>query len=161
MSGGGGKGGESTVRMDRNLSGSAKDALDRAARASKIPYSPNRGVTIAAFTPQQQAAMANASAAAEAFGMAGGNPAAMPATETNAMGIEGYSTGALYDEMRDKSLSPTLQAAIDKFFISRNGGTAGAQQGSAGGGGVIDLIKLLTNDYKEKNDSKVYAGAGK
>jgi hypothetical protein len=123
MSGGGGKGGQSKQSIDPRLAAASAEALTRAADASKIPYSPNRGVTIAAFTPQQEAAMRNTSAASTAFGLDGGSMAAMPAVETSASGVRGYSTGADFDEMVKRSLSPEIIAAIDGMFKKGGGGS--------------------------------------
>lgn len=51
----------------------------------------NRGVTIAGFTPTQEAAFNNQSTAAKAFGMAAPESTGLPKTTTSASGIEGYS----------------------------------------------------------------------
>lgn len=130
--GGGGKGGETQQQIDPALTAAARDGLDLAAAGAAIPYSPNRGVQFAAFTPQQEAAMQGADDAAAAFGLPStGNPvsAGIPAAETNAAGVKGYSTGAAYDEMKNKSMSPGLQAAIAKLFADPN---TGAFKGPSG-----------------------------
>ena len=131
MGGGGGKGGESQQQIDPALTAAARDGLDLAAAGAAIPYSPNRGVQFAAFTPQQTAAMEGADDAAAAFGLptGGGAGAAMPAAETNAQGIRGYSTGAAYDEMKNKSMAPGLQAAIAKLFADPRTGAFNGPQG--------------------------------
>lgn len=143
---GGGKGGESRQQIDPALTAAARDALDFAYAGAAIPYSPNRGVTIAGFTPQQLAAFNSSNEAAEAFGLATGE-VSLPATETAANGIQGYSTGELYDENRDASVSPGLQRAISQLFANpRTGAFSGpggplfrgeyaAMPATAGGGG--------------------------
>jgi hypothetical protein len=140
MSGGGGKGGETQQRIDPRLADASAKVLERAEAASKIPYSPNRGVTIAAFTPQQKAAMANASDAAEAFGMEGGAAPNMPKTETSATGIRGYSTGKEYDDMVAKSLSPELQAAINSFFSVKGAPAAETPEAPAKKGFTLEKV---------------------
>jgi hypothetical protein len=118
MAGGGGKGGTQSQEIDPGLTAAARDALDFSAAAAALPYSPNRGVQIAGFTPQQEAAFANSDAAAGALGLATGGRPTMPALETSANGIKGYSTGANFDEIKNKSMSPELQEAMAKLFAN-------------------------------------------
>lgn len=112
MSGGGGKGGkqETQVRLDPRLEEGAAKAVAGALMAAGLDYTPNRGATIAAFTPQQLAAFQGADQAASAFGLPTGGGSPMPTPETNSMGIQGYSTGGIYDENLAKSVSPEQQA---------------------------------------------------
>lgn len=147
MGGGGGKGGETQQQIDPALTAAARDALDLAAAGAALPYSPNRGVQFAAFTPQQTAAMEGANDAAEAFGMPAASASGMPPPETNAQGIAGYSTGASFDEMKNKSIAPGLQQALAKLFADPNTGQFDGPKGplfkgkyakmpkTAGGGG--------------------------
>lgn len=147
MGGGGGKGGESKQQIDPALTAAARDALDFAAAGAAVPYSPNRGVQFAAFTPQQIAAMENTSDASEAFGMDGGGGVTLPAPETSASGIAGYSTAKDFDEMKNKSMAPGLQEAIAKLFANPTTGEFNGPKGplfrgkyakmpaTAGGGG--------------------------
>ena len=132
MSGGGGKGGSQTqtTQMDPALTAAARDGLDMAAAAAAIPYSPNRGVQIASFTPQQKAAFAGADAASGAFGLGTVGPAAMPEEFTTASGIKGYKTGADFDEMRDASYSAGLQGEIAKLFADPETGAFSGPGGS-------------------------------
>ena len=119
MSGGGGKGGSSnsSQQIDPGLTAAARDALDFASAGAAMPFSANRGVQIAGFTPQQEAGMAAADTAAAAFGLPStGGVTGMPATETSATGIQGYSTGGEFDAMRDASMSPGLQDALAQLF---------------------------------------------
>lgn len=122
MSGGGGKGGQTQTQIDPALAAAARDAIEFAGAAAAIPYSPNRGVQIADFTPQQKAAMESSNMAAAAFGMPTGAAPAMPAVETSAGGIRGFSTGAEFDAMKNKSVTPGLQAAIAQLFANPNTG---------------------------------------
>jgi hypothetical protein len=129
MGGGGGKGGEKKQQIDPALTAASRDALDFAAAGAAVPYSPNRGVQFAAFTPQQEAAMANTSAASEAFGLAGGGGPQMPQKEVSASGIEGYSTGADFDQMKNASMAPGLQAALEKLFADPETGAFNGPSG--------------------------------
>lgn len=129
MSGGGGKGGQSTQQMDKGLTAAARDALDLAAAGAALPYSPNKGVQFAAFTPQQEAAMQGANAAASAFGMPTAAGPALPAAEVSSSGIKGYSTAKDYEGMKDASMSAGLQDAIAKLFADPNTGEFSGPKG--------------------------------
>lgn len=139
MAGGGGKGGttETTTRLDPRLEEGAASAVAGALQSAGLDYAPNRGMTIAAFTPQQQAAFQGANEAAAAFGLPTGG-VNMPTPETSS-GIEGYSTGGLYDEMLKKSITPEQQAergTILDFYSQRGQKIKGMQGlGPTGGGG--------------------------
>lgn len=124
MSGGGAKGGTQTQtnEIDPALTAAARDALDMASAAAAIPYSPNRGIQIAAFTPQQEAAFAGSNQAARAFGMSPAAELSMPNVQTTASGVRGYSTGADYDQALNQSVSPELQQSISALFASPDGG---------------------------------------
>jgi len=159
MSGGGGKGGQSQQSIDPRLAAASSAAIDRATAASKLPYAPNRGVTIAAFTPQQEAAMRNTGAAATAFGMEGSTASGMPPPETSASGIRGYSTGKDYDEMIAKSLSPELQAAINNFFSVTAG--AGGKKSSGSGDKPMSIKQGLMNTMGLNSGGMPAFGEGK
>lgn len=138
---GGGKGGQQSTKVDPMLKQAARDVLDFGAAAAAVPFSPNRGVQFAAFTPQQEAGMGAANDAASAFGMRTAEPLAMPQAYTTASGITGYATGADYDEMRNASMSPELQAAINALFADPvtgqfNGPGGPLMQANYGGGGA-------------------------
>lgn len=102
MGGGGGKGGSqsTSVEIPAWLEDAAKSGLARGQQAAGIGYVPYRGPDVAALTPLQEAAMANTSAASSAFGL-GASPmpgAGMPAAQTFAGGVQGYSSAPLYDQ---------------------------------------------------------------
>lgn len=111
--GGGGKSRkvESTqnVNLPPGLEQGANEVLAAGLRSASLPYSPNRGVTVAAFTPQQVKAMQGANTQAEAFGLEAA-PIAYPTPEVSDQGILGYSTGAMYDKMVDRSTTPEQRA---------------------------------------------------
>jgi hypothetical protein len=102
MAGGGGKGGSTSteVSIPAWLEQAAQSGLARGTQAAGIGYVPYRGPDIAALTPMQEAAMANTSAASSAFGL-GASPmpgAGMPAAQTFAGGVRGYSSAPIYDQ---------------------------------------------------------------
>ena len=129
---GGGKGGTKSQEIDPGLTAAARDALDFAAASAAVPYSPNMGVQFAAFTPQQQAAFQGANSAATAFGLPSAGPTSMPKPQTSASGIQGYSTAADYQQIKNQSMSSGLQAALDALFADRT--TRGASQTPQNGG---------------------------
>lgn len=110
----GGKGGSSTTKVELppELQQGAAEVLAAGLRSASLPYSPNRGVTVAAFTPQQKQAMRGATRGARAFGLArdGKVDFGLPQAQRNDMGIKGYSTAPLYDEMINQSITPERQA---------------------------------------------------
>jgi hypothetical protein len=102
MAGGGGKGGSqsTSVEIPAWLEQAAQSGLARGTQAAGIGYVPYRGPDVAALTPMQEAAMANTSAASSAFGL-GASPmpgAGMPAAQTFAGGVRGYSSAPIYDQ---------------------------------------------------------------
>ena len=119
---GGGKGGETSQEIDPSLTAAARDALDFAAAGAAVPFSPNRGVTIADFTPQQKAAMQTSNVAANAFGLPTAATTGMPAAQTSATGITGFSSAAEFDSMKNKSMSTGLQSALAKLFADPSTG---------------------------------------
>lgn len=139
MGGGGGKGGKSSteVSIPAWLEQAAQSGLARGEQAAGIGYVPYRGPDVAALTPMQEAAMANTSAASSAFGF-GASPmpgAGMPAAQTFAGGVRGYSSAPLYDQavnelkMRDpaqyaKLMTPFTQAAPFSIASMPMGGGA-------------------------------------
>jgi len=140
---GGGKGGEQTTtqRLDPRLEQGAASAVAGALQSAGLDYSPNRGVAIAGFTPQQKAAFEGADQAASAFGVptSGGN-LGIPETQTEqASGIEGYATGGIYDNMKDASISQEQQVErqgiLDYYTAEGQKISTMKGLGSAGGGG--------------------------
>lgn len=143
MAGGGGKGGKTTERMELppELQKASVGALGGGMAAASLPYAPNRGVSIAAFTPQEMAAFQGANSAASAFGLpTGGVFDTLPKAERGAGGIAGYSTGALYDQIKNQSMSPQEQQARSNILsgygnIAEQLGFATGMGGSGKGGG--------------------------
>lgn len=138
MSGGGGKGGSTTseVKVPEWLNSAAQGNVAKAQEMSKIGYADYRGPDVAAFTPMQQAAFANTSGAANAFGLASSpGMAGMPAPTTYAGGVQGYSSAPIYDQAKAEMmrLNPAQFAAINAPFIN---GQTGAQPGGVYGGGA-------------------------
>lgn len=96
----GGKGGTETQQaaIPAYIEHYAKQNLHRAAQVAQLGYQPYYGPDVAALTPFQHAAMDNNRAAAGAFGMAA--PAVntlMDAPTEYAGGVQGYSSGPIFD----------------------------------------------------------------
>ena len=134
MSGGGGKGGSQTqkVEIPEWLKGPVVENLARAKDVSQLDYMPYMGPSVAAFTPMQEAAFRNTSQAAGAFGMAGGGMTGMegmPVAEEFAGGVRGYSDFPIYEQARNlyAQYDPATFAARNALF----GGGATADSGGA------------------------------
>lgn len=118
----GGKGGSQTsqVQLPKWLETAAQDALARGQKTADIGYMPYYGPDVAALTPMQTAAMNNTNAGATAFGM--GAPtdamAGAPQAQTFAGGVQGYSSGGLYDQALAelKARNPQQFAAYQNLY---------------------------------------------
>ena len=112
MSGSGGKGGTTVneQQIDPRLAAGSAAAVSGALQAAGLDYAPNRGETIAAFTPQQEAAFRGANEAAAAFGLPTGGVSLPPPNIDPVTGMATYSTGSLYDANVASSMTPEQQA---------------------------------------------------
>lgn len=142
MSGNGGKGGSTTESqsIDPKLAAGGAHILSSAFESASQPYRPNKGTTIAAFTPQQAAAFQAANDAASAFGMATADDpmGTMPDAEVSASGVRGYSSGAQYDENIKRSMSKkdlARQAKILQGYGKKARDITNMPSQQAGGGG--------------------------
>lgn len=129
----GGKGGSATskVEIPAWAENAAKANLARADQLAQIGYVPYSGPDVAAFTPMQQAAFANTGQAASAFGLPGGGMTGMegmPAPQTFAGGVQGYSSAPMYEEaVRQLEASrPGQYAALLAPFLNPFTGAAPA-----------------------------------
>jgi hypothetical protein len=120
----GGKGGSTTttVEVPEYIEEAAKRNLARAQQISQIGYTPYYGPDVAAFTPTQEAAFQNVAGQAGAFGLAtpaGGPMAGMPAPQTFAGGVRGYSSAPMFEEALDEfgRRRPAQKSYIDAMFI--------------------------------------------
>lgn len=123
MAGGGKGGSQSTqVTIPAWLEDAAKRNLALADQVSQIGYTPYYGPDVAAFTPMQQASFANTGTAANAFGLqAPTDPmAGMPAPQTFAGGVQGYSSAPMYEEALAalEAARPGQFKAINDLFIN-------------------------------------------
>jgi hypothetical protein len=144
----GGKGGKQTssVQIPKWLEEAAQSNIARANEIAKIGYVPYFGPDVAAFSPMQQAAFANTGAAANAFGMvAPTDPmAGMPAPQTFAGGVQGYSSAPMYQQAlaQLQQANPAQYAALVAPFIDPQTGVQpltpfdGGRPAPPGGGGM-------------------------
>ena len=129
MSGGGGKGGSttSTVKIPAWLEQAAQANIRRAEDVAALGNVPYYGPDVAAMTPMQMSAGQGINTAAGAFGL-GTNDLSMgmPAPQTFAGGVQGYSSGGLYDQaLRElQTRAPGQYDAITNMFINRQTGAA-------------------------------------
>lgn len=118
----GGKGGSQTssVEIPKWLEEPAKRNLARGEQAANIGYMPYYGPDVAALNPTQQAAMSNANSAASAFGLAApvGAGSGLPQAQTFAGGVQGYSSGDLFDQavQEFERRKPQQAAAYNSLF---------------------------------------------
>lgn len=118
----GGKGGSQTssVEIPKWLEEPAKRNLARGEQAANIGYMPYYGPDVAALNPTQEAAMANANSAASAFGLAApmGAGSGLPQAQTFAGGVQGYSSGSLFDQAvkEFERRKPQQAAAYNRLF---------------------------------------------
>ena len=120
---GGGKGGQSTteVKIPDWLESAARSNIGRAEDVARIGYTPYYGPDVAAMTPMQTAAGQGINTAANAFGLGSGELSmGMPAPQTFAGGVQGYSSGGLYDEALAElqRRAPGQYNAITGMFIN-------------------------------------------
>ena len=95
----GGKGGSQTteVKIPEWLEKEAQRNIDIARDVSQVGFVPYYGPEVAALSPMQNAAMAGTNQAAGAFGLQQAQ-GGMPTPETFAGGVQGYSSGGLYNQ---------------------------------------------------------------
>jgi hypothetical protein len=172
---GGGKGGKTTtqVQIPKWLETAAQQNLARANDIAALGYTPYYGPDVAALTPQQIAAMQGTNQAASAFGMATADPmAGMPAPQTFAGGVQGYSSGGLYDQALAElqARDPAQFAAIMASLGPRTTGSVApapaatsplrfTSSGSGGGGGYTPTSGG-TGGYTSFRDMFDGGGAG-
>lgn len=117
----GGKGGSttSTVEVPQYIEDAARRNLERADLISKIGYVPYFGPDVAAFSPQQEAAFAGTQQLAGAFGTPTTMDMGVPAPQTFAGGVRGYSSAPMFEEAMDEfgRRRPAQKAFIDSLFI--------------------------------------------
>jgi hypothetical protein len=125
----GGKGGSttSTVKIPAWLEEAAQANIRRAEDVAAIGNVPYYGPDVAAMTPMQMSAGQGINTAAGAFGL-GTNDLSMgmPAPQTFAGGVQGYSSGNLYDQsLRElQARAPGQYNAITGMFINPQTGAA-------------------------------------
>jgi hypothetical protein len=125
MSGGGGKGGSqsSKVEIPPWAEAAMQENLRKAEQFGEIGYMPYYGPSVAAFTPMQETAMQSAYDAGAAYGLAprGGNAlAGIPQAQEFAGGIRGYSSGDLFDQAvaEFEARRPGQAEAYNRMFIN-------------------------------------------
>jgi len=103
-----------TQQIDPMLAAESQSLINLFRSLAERPDEINRGPTIAAFTPDQEAAFGATDSAAKAFGMGVADRTSMPEPMTSAQGIKGYSIAPEYDESM-ASLSPEYKQWREAF----------------------------------------------
>ena len=128
MAGGGSETQTTAIEIPQWLQEAAQRNLSRADQVSQIGYTPYYGPDVAAMTPMQIAAMQNTGAAASAFGLptVSDPMAGMPAPQTFAGGVQGYSSAPLYQQSLEalRVNAPGQYAAIQSLFVDPRTGAA-------------------------------------
>lgn len=132
----GGKGGKSTteVKIPQWLESAARGNIGRAENVAALGPMPYYGPDVAAMTPMQTAAGQGINTAAGAFGLGTTDLSmGMPAPETFAGGVQGYSSGGLYDQSLAElqRRAPGQYNAITGMFINPQTGAAPLSFGSS------------------------------
>jgi hypothetical protein len=128
----GGKGGSTTssVKIPKWLEDAAKENIARANTVANIGSTPYYGPDVAAMTPMQIASNQGVASSANAFGLPGGELSmgveGMPAPQTFSGGLQGYSSGGLYDQALQElqTRRPGQYDAITGMFINPQTGAA-------------------------------------
>lgn len=133
---GGGKGGKSTteVKIPEWLESAARSNIGRAENVAALGPMPYYGPDVAAMTPMQTAAGQGINTAAGAFGLGTTDLSmGMPAPQTFAGGVQGYSSGGLYDQSLAElqRRAPGQYDAITGMFINPRTGAAPLSFGSS------------------------------
>ena len=130
------KGGSTTseVKVPEYIEAAAQRNLNRADRVSQLGYVPEYGPTVAAFTPNQQAAFQNTANTADAFGMSAPTSqqdimGGMAPPTTYANGVQGYSSAPMYEQMVNELARnrPGQKSYIDSFFVDPSSGNYARQ----------------------------------
>jgi len=134
----GGKGGKQTteVQIPQWLEDAARENIARGSDVAKLGYTPYYGPDVAAMTPMQVAAAQNINQGASAFGLAAPSDpmAGMPQAQTFAGGVQGYSSGPIYDQSLEmlKQNRPGQYDAITGMFIDPQTGLSNYTPGTVG-----------------------------
>jgi hypothetical protein len=133
---GGGKGGKTTteVKIPDWLESAARSNIGRAENVAGLGYTPYYGPDVAAMTPMQTAAGQGINTAAGAFGLGTTDLSmGMPAPQTFAGGVQGYSSGGLYDQSLAElqRRAPGQYNAMTGMFINPQTGAAPLSFGSS------------------------------
>jgi hypothetical protein len=146
----GGKGGSQTsaVTIPEWLKGPSQRAIQRGEDISQVGFVPYSGPDVAAFAPAQLQSFQNVGAAADAFGLGGGDlTSGLPTPETFAGGVQGFSAAPLYEQALAElqQSRPGQFDAINSFFLDPVTGalpqsaipapSIAAPQAQSGGGG--------------------------
>ena len=134
MGGGGGKGGSQTTQTEipKWIEEPSKRNLARAEAAQQLGYMPYYGPDVAAFSPMQETALGATGMGAEAFGFAPSGSAGllssgeMPAPQTFAGGVRGYSSAPLFEQARAElaACQPGQVGYYNRFLVNPMTGEA-------------------------------------
>lgn len=165
MSGGGGS--QTTVQqasIPQFVEDAAKANLARADYVSQLGYMPYYGPDVAALSPMQTQAMQSTGAGMQALGLApqGFDPmAGMPQPQTFMGGLQGYSSGNLFDEAlaQLQERRPAQYDAYTGMFIDPVTGDLGVgftKHGSLASGSSAPIVSQMA-DYSYRDSGRSYS----
>lgn len=146
---------KSTTQIPEWVKTAAQQNIARANQAAQIGYTPYYGADVAAFTPMQDAAFSNTGQAANAFGLPSAAGNGMPAPQTFAGGVQGYSSGGMFDQALAalRAARPGQAAAIDAMFIN-------PQTGQMGNAAMSPAPAIPTAPVYARGGAPVTSGGG-
>lgn len=106
---------EMEMKIDPDLKKESLEQMDRAKLAASLGPALNFGPTVAAFTPQQRAAMQSANDMAMAFGLRGAEPQFGNPQEIGNTGMYGFSARPAFEAARAQ-LPEGYEARMQEFF---------------------------------------------
>ena len=105
------------TKINEKLSKASEPLIKYSQDIAKMPYTPNRGVTVADFSPMQKAAFNNTDAMSNAFGLQGsGGGTGLPQATDAGNGVMGFGTGGIFDQNVAASMTPAQANKFKHFF---------------------------------------------
>lgn len=110
------------TKINEKLAAASEPLIKYSQDIAQMPFTPNRGVTIADFSPMQKAAFSGTDAMASAFGLQGsGGQTGLPQAVDSGGGVMGFGSGGIFDQNVAASMSPAQSDFITNFYNPQRG----------------------------------------